>query len=161
VRNVELSNIYSALKIWLALPPRHVTSREKSRAGVGNIAAALTVISLTLSGNATAQPVPVIGISLTDYAFTPNTLSLNEGSSYRIAFTNNEAKDHNFSAPGFFGASQIAAGDQAKIKGGSVEVGSGQTVEINVTPSRAGSYAFICTHFMHSMMGMHGTITVK
>jgi uncharacterized cupredoxin-like copper-binding protein len=161
VRNVQLSSMLSYCKRLLELSPRLITNRLKVKRGVGDIAVAFTFISLALTGNATAQPLPVIAISLTDYAFTPNTLSLIGGVSYRLAFTNNETKDHNFSAPGFFAASQIATADQAKIRGGSIELGSGQTVEINVTPTRAGSYAFMCSHFMHSMMGMHGMITVK
>jgi plastocyanin len=153
--------MFSYCKKSSNLPLEHITNRLKAKRDVRNIAVAIMVISFALAGNATAQPLPVIAISLTDYVFTPNTLSLIGGVSYRLAFTNNETKDHNFSAPGFFAASKIATGDQAKIRDGSIEVGSGQTVEINVTPARIGSYAFMCSHFMHSMMGMHGTITVK
>jgi plastocyanin len=161
VRNVLLSNMFSYRKRWLALSPRHMTNRLKVRGGVSSIAATLIVILLALAGNALAQPIPVIAISLKDYAFTPNSLSLTGGVAYRVAFTNNEAKEHNFSAPGVFAPSQIAIGDQAKIKGGSIEIGRGQTVGINITPARAGSYAFLCTHFMRSVMGMHGMITVR
>jgi len=32
---------------------------------------------------------------------------------------------------------------------------------VTVTPSRAGTYPVECTHFMHKMMGMHGSITVE
>jgi plastocyanin len=108
-----------------------------------------------------AQAAEPVSVSLTNYAFTPDTLALKAGTPYRLHFTNTESKDHNFSAPQFFAASQVAPEDQAKIKSGAIEVGGGQMVDVTVTPGQAGSYSFTCTHFMHRSMGMHGTITVQ
>jgi uncharacterized cupredoxin-like copper-binding protein len=47
------------------------------------------------------------------------------------------------------------------VKDGTIELANGHATDITVTPGRAGSYAFSCTHFMHKMMGMHGEITVQ
>ena len=110
---------------------------------------------------AAAQTATPVSVSLTDYAFTPSALSLTAGVTYHLHLANTGSKDHSFSAPQFFAASQIAAADQAKIKKGEVAIDSGQAVDIDVTPGQAGSYAVTCTHFMHNMMGMHGTITVQ
>ena len=55
----------------------------------------------------------------------------------------------------------IAPDDKAKIKRGKIAVDKGQEIDIAVTPGAAGSYSLTCTHFMHDMMGMHGTITVQ
>jgi plastocyanin len=109
---------------------------------------------------AAAQTSETITISLTDYAFTPAALDLKAGTAYRLHFTNAGSKDHDFTAPEFFVASQVAAEDQAKVRRGAIAVDKGQEVEVTLTPV-AGSYAFNCTHFMHKMMGMHGTITVQ
>jgi plastocyanin len=76
-------------------------------------------------------------------------------------FINSGSKDHNFSAPEFFAASQVTAEDQAKIEKGLVALGSGQSVDITLTPTRPGTFAVECTHFMHKMMGMHGSILVQ
>jgi len=114
-----------------------------------------------LAPGAMAQAPEPVAISLTNYAFTPSNLDLKVGAPYRLHFTNTESKDHNFSAPQFFAAGQLAAEDQAKVKSGTVDVAAGQSVDIVVTPGRAGTYSFTCTHFMHSTMGMHGTITVQ
>ena len=123
---------------------------------------ALAVLAwLAPAGETRAQSAEPISVALTDYAFTPSTLSLRAGVSYHMHFTNSGSKDHSFSAPEFFAASQVAPEDQVKVKKGTVAVDSGQAVDITVTPGKAGSYALSCTHFMHSMMGMHGTIAVQ
>jgi plastocyanin len=112
-------------------------------------------------GGALAQTPTPIAIALTDYAFTPSALNLNAGIAYQIHFINNGSKDHSFSAPEFFAASQVAPEDMAKVRNGIVELGNGQSADVTITPGRAGTYAFVCTHFMHKMMGMHGEITVQ
>jgi plastocyanin len=126
-------------------------------------ATALVVIAaiVATAGGAVAQTDAPIGISLTDYAFSPSTLDLKSGIVYHLHFVNSGSKAHNFSAPEFFAASQIAPEDQAKMKKGLVDLESGQSIDITVTPGQPGSFAFECTHFMHKMMGMHGTITVQ
>ena len=110
---------------------------------------------------ALAQTDNLINISLTNYAFTPNAITLKMGTTYHLHFINSGSKDHNFSAPEFFAASAVAPEDEAKVKKGLVGLESGQSVDVTVTPSRAGTYPVECTHFMHKMMGMHGSILVQ
>jgi plastocyanin len=110
---------------------------------------------------AQAQTDNLINISLTNYAFTPGAITLQAGTAYHLHFINSGSKDHNFSAPDFFAAAQIAPEDQAKVAKGLVALESGQSVDVTVTPARSGTFAVECTHFMHGMMGMHGTITVQ
>jgi plastocyanin len=125
-------------------------------------AAALAVIAIALSaGEAPAQTDTTISITLTNYAFAPSTLNLKAGVPYHLHFVNSGSKDHNFSAPEFFAASQIAPEDQTKVEKGLVALESGQSVDVTLTPGRPGSFAVECTHFMHKMMGMHGAIIVQ
>lgn len=121
----------------------------------------LMLVPLGAMDGAMAEAAAPISISLTDYAFTPGTLDLKTGTTYQLHFVNSGSKDHNFSAPAFFAAAQIAADDQAKLSKGIVELGSGKSVDITVTPGQAGTFTVECTHFMHKMMGMHGNITVQ
>jgi len=128
--------------------------------------AVLMLALLGATGQAMAQsasPIAItpIVITLADYAFTPGTLDLKAGGTYQMHFVNNGAKDHNFSAPEFFASAQIASDDQAKVTKGVVALGSGQSVDITVTPGQAGNFPVECTHFMHKMMGMHGNILVQ
>ena len=122
---------------------------------------ALAFGPVLLSGNAIAQASVPINIFLTNYAFAPNTLNLKVGTTYRLHLSNDGSKGHNFNAPEFFAASQIAPVDMSKIENGSVELDDGQSIDVTITPSRAGTYAFDCSHFLHSMLGMHGKIAVQ
>ena len=108
-----------------------------------------------------AQTANPITITLTNYAFAPSALELKAGMTYQIHFINNGSRDHNFSAPEFFAASQIAQEDVTEVKNGSLELGNGESADVTVTPAHAGTYPFICTHFMHKMLGMHGKIVVQ
>ena len=121
----------------------------------------VVAVSLVWADDALAQTDNLINISLTNYAFTPGTLNLKAGTTYHLHFINSGSKDHNFSAPEFFAASQVATGDQAKVEKGAVGLESGQTVDVTVTPSHSGTFPVECTHFMHKMMGMHGNIVVQ
>ena len=122
---------------------------------------ALSALLLTFLSGALAQTDNSINITLTNYAFTPSALNLTTGTIYRLHFVNNGTKDHNFSAPEFFAASEVAPEDQAKVEKGLVALESGQSADITLTPGRAGAFEFECTHFMHKMMGMHGAIIVQ
>lgn len=121
----------------------------------------LTASLLASPSEALAQTATPLAITLSSYAFAPSTLNLHTGTTYQLHFTNSSSKDHNFSAPAFFGAAQIAPEDQAKVQKGSVELAGGQSVDITVTPSQAGTFPVECTHFMHKTMGMHGDIVVQ
>lgn len=124
-------------------------------------AAILLAVALAPTGGAWAQAATPVSITLTDYAFTPSTLDLKAGVTYQLHFINSGSKDHNFDAPQFFAASQIAPEDQAKVEKGLVALDGGQSVDIAITPGHPGVFPVECTHFMHKMMGMHGNITVQ
>jgi plastocyanin len=124
-------------------------------------AALLAPANAALAQTANPADISLVSISLTNYAFTPNAITLKAGTAYRLHFINSGSKDHNFSAPEFFAASAVAAEDEAKVKKGLVDMKSGQSIDVTVTPSRAGTYPVECTHFMHEAMGMHASITVE
>jgi len=121
----------------------------------------LLAVPLVPLDEALAQTVTPISISLTNYAFAPSALNLKAGMTYHMHFINSGSKDHNFSAPEFFAAAQVAPEDQAKVDNGLVALEGGQSLDITVTPDRPGTFAVECTHFMHRMMGMHGSIVVQ
>jgi plastocyanin len=120
----------------------------------------LLVTIALLIGGANAQT--AITVSMTNYAFTPNTLTLKAGETYRIHFSNDSGKSHDFSAREFFQSSTIAAADKGKLEDGDeVELEGGQSADITLTPNRAGTYPATCSHFMHAMMGMTGKVVVQ
>ena len=123
-------------------------------------AAGFVAASALLVASAGAQT--SITVSLTNYAFTPGTLTLKAGETYRIHFSNDAGKGHDFTAREFFQSSTVAAADKGKLEDGEeVELDGGQSADITLTPNRPGTYPVTCTHFMHSMMGMTGKIVVQ
>lgn len=106
-----------------------------------------------------AERTQLVNVVLTNFAFTPQTLHLNRGRTYRLHFVNQGSDAHNFSAPEFFAASQINAADMGAVSGGKVELGKGESRDVRLVPS-AGKYAVTCTHFLHASFGMTGSITV-
>jgi len=123
--------------------------------------AIFALLSVAAAG-AQAQPAPqTVNVSLTSYAFTPSTITLKAGTTYRLHLSDDAGKGHDFSAPEFFAASAVAPEDQAKIKDGAVDLEGGEAADITVTPQKPGTYPLTCTHFMHSMMGMSGQIVVQ
>lgn len=121
----------------------------------------LLATALVIGGSpAYAQPQPM-AVSLTNYAYAPANLVLKAGTVYRLHLTNASNKAHDFSAPKFFADATVAPEDRAKVINGDVEVEARGSVDVTVTPSRSGNYPLICTHFMHSTLGMNGQITVQ
>jgi plastocyanin len=125
---------------------------------------ALAAFSMPLSGS--AQPTTaaaggdgIILVRLSSFAFEPENLRLKAGVPVRLRLVNDGSGGHDFSAPAFFAASSFPPGSLVPSNGG-VAVQSHQTVEIAVVPRTPGTYRVECTHFLHSVFGMHGTIEV-
>lgn len=123
-------------------------------------AAGFVIATTLFIGSANAQT--AVTVSMTNYAFTPNTLTLKAGETYRIHFSNDSGKGHDFTAREFFQSATVAPGDKSKLEDGDeVELDGGQSADITLTPNKPGIYPVSCTHFMHSMMGMTGKIVVQ
>ena len=100
-----------------------------------------------------------VDVRLTSFDFTPREIRLRAGQPIVLRLTNPGRGGHNFSAPQFFAAAQVAAG-QGSIRGGAIEVPSRQTVTVRLTPAR-GTYRLRCTHTLHTTFGMRGEIVVE
>lgn len=101
-----------------------------------------------------------IEVDLSNYEFTPETLSLQQGRPYRIHFVNRAGGGHDFTAKSFFAHAAIAPGDQAKVEDGEVELKGGTSKNVTLIPEQAGTYKVHCSHFMHALFGMTGRIVV-
>jgi len=119
----------------------------------------LLPLILALPAAALAQAPRTVEVRLTSFDFTPKTIHLRAGQPVTLRLVNPGNGGHDFSAPQFFAAARIAAG-QAAIDRGSIEVHGHQTVSVQLTPAR-GSYRLRCTHRLHSAFGMHGEIVVE
>ncbi|HEY4042757.1 MAG TPA: cupredoxin domain-containing protein [Rhodopila sp.] len=126
-------------------------------------ASALVAFSV-LPSNAQQTPAPhsptdTITVRLSNFAFAPDHLRLKAGVPLRLRLENASNGGHDFSAPAFFAASLLPPGSPA-LSGGAVAVSAHQTLELDVMPRTPGTYRLECTHFLHSLFGMHGTIEV-
>lgn len=128
------------------------------------IAPALLAVAL-LAPTSKAQPpewagAQTVSVELSNFKFTPATLTLQHGMVYRIRFSNVASGGHDFVAKEFFASANIAPEDRAKVRNGGVDVDSKDTVEVRLV-AKAGTYKSHCSHFMHSVFGMVGKIVVQ
>lgn len=100
-----------------------------------------------------------ITVRLSNFDYTPDHLRLKAGVPVRLHLVNESSGRHDFSAPAFFAASTFPGGAPGPA-GGDVSLGSEETVDVAVVPGKPGKYRLECTHFLHSLFGMHGTIEV-
>ena len=101
-------------------------------------------------------------LNLSSFRFEPSQIVLEHGAPYRLHFVNSSSGGHDFAAKAFFAAARIRPEDAAKVRGGRIEVGGGESVDVHlVAPPTPGTYKVRCTHFMHSVFGMTGRVVVQ
>ncbi len=130
---------------------------------------ALIIIALTsLSLMAQAQSsgpdwtqAKEIDITMTNFAFVPDSLDLTTGVAYHLHFVNSGSSDHNFTSPKLFDRANIMPADAGKLHDGIIEVPTGGTIDVRLISEMPGTYEFHCSHFMHAMFGMRGHATVR
>ena len=110
---------------------------------------------------AMAQPAPTVMVQMSNFKFTPNKIVLDHGRPYVLRLVNVAGGGHDFTAPTFFSAANIAPADRHFMAEGEVEVPAGQAIDIHLTAPAAGSYKVKCSHAFHKMFGMSGTIVVR
>jgi uncharacterized cupredoxin-like copper-binding protein len=107
-----------------------------------------------------APEAETVTVRLSNFAFTPDLLHLRSGIPVRLHLVNDSAGSHSVSAPALFLLAS-AFPNGAPPAGGKVELGPGQNQDLLLVPRAAGTYKFECTHFLHGLFGMTGTIVVE
>jgi plastocyanin len=74
-----------------------------------------------------------------------------------MTFINAGGRSHDFTAREFFKAARITSG---KAPGGKIELHGGERATVDLVPA-AGVYKVHCSKFMHSSLGMKGSIVVQ
>lgn len=128
---------------------------------------ALALIATAVSAAfANAQPgadwadAKPVDITLSNFAFAPETLRLQHGRAYKLHFVNRGSGGHNFAAPQFFANARINPADAAAVGKGKIELKKGEARDVRLIPAQ-GSYKVKCTHFLHTGFGMKGAIVVE
>lgn len=101
-----------------------------------------------------------VEIALSNFKFTPATITLKHGQPYLLHLVNRAEGGHDFVAKKFFAAATVAPSDKASVAKGEVELDGGDAADIRLIAPAPGSYEVHCSHFMHSTFGMKGTIVV-
>ena len=116
---------------------------------------------IMLAGSsAMAQPAAV-AVQMSNFKFAPNTIVLDHGRAYVLHLANAASGGHDFTAVEFFAAANVAAADRRYISEGEVEVPAGGAIDIHLVAPAAGRYKLKCSHSLHKMFGMSGSIVVR
>ena len=105
--------------------------------------AALSLLAATYSGQA-AQP-PVIVITASKYRFSPDQIMLKKGQPVTLRFVSTDTT-HGF---------------MIRALNLDLDIKSGTSKEVTLTPAAVGDFAAICDHYCgsgHGMMKMHVTV---
>ena len=101
----------------------------------------------TVTSTTATAAVENITVTGTEYAFNPSTITVKKGEAVTITFKNAGAYPHNFSVA------------DLNVKSKTIQPGAQDT--FTFTPTKTGSFAYICTVPGHADRGMKGTLTVK
>jgi plastocyanin len=107
---------------------------------------------------AAADPVKV-DVTMVDYRFSPDHLSLEHGVHYRLHLENHGTEIHEFTAPTFFAAAKIDNPEALNREHTEVVVQPGESKDVFFTPGAPGAYDLRCGD--HDWDGMVGGITVR
>ncbi|HKX11476.1 MAG TPA: cupredoxin domain-containing protein [Stellaceae bacterium] len=101
----------------------------------------------------------VVTVVLTEYNFTPNTLSFTRGLPYRLHLENRGKELHKFTAADFFKAVTLRIPEALILEGREVVLHPGEQKDVYLVPQRPGRYSLICAD--HDWTGMTGAITIE
>jgi len=106
-----------------------------------------------------------VTIEMTEFAFTPKSITLEAGQPYVLEVVNKGTVKHEFTAGAFFRsvATRKAETAESEVKVPfftEIEVFAGKKAEIFLIPLVPGTYKLVCEIEGHFEAGMFGTITV-
>ncbi len=105
-------------------------------------------------------------VVLSEYAFSPGTLTFRAGTPYRLRIENGGNSTHFFVSDGFFkaiapGRLITRSGETAQPYLKSIALAPGEVKDLEFVPVRTGVYELECTAPLHAAFGMHGTILIR
>src|SRR5258708_1556162 len=121
---------------------------------------ALSLTSCSSTSNTASQ---TLDVTLTDFAFTPNSFIVPAGQSIAFTAANNGATVHSFMImkKGVQLQGHFADTDRANVFWGTDQILPGQTINATfVAPSDPGEYQIVCAVSGHLEAGMLATLIV-
>jgi uncharacterized cupredoxin-like copper-binding protein len=126
------------------------------------IIASLLAVILTACGG-TNKPSKQINVTMTDFAFAPNTFTIPAGEQITFSASNNGAVAHSFVIIklGHEVVGHFKSQDQDNVYWEQAEVSPGASVQATLTaPSAPGVYQVVCANAGHLEAGMVAKLVV-
>ena len=157
----------AGMRRFCSLPLLLVGSARLAACGTGTPSPVVSTSGPEPAGQAAADwaGVETVSLMLSDFHFRPDQLELQQGRPYRLHLVNASTSAHTFSSAPFFKAIVIrrpvpGTGAGIAITSGEIAVGPGEQKDLDFVAVTPGSYAFVCSKFLHSTLGMAGNIVV-
>jgi uncharacterized cupredoxin-like copper-binding protein len=100
-----------------------------------------------------------ISVSLRTFRIEPQVLHLKSGRPIVLRVLNDSGIAHDLTAPEFFARADMSPPDRAKVLNGRIALGPNQSAAVTIIP-KSGRYPVKCSHPLHKIFGMTGTIVV-
>jgi uncharacterized cupredoxin-like copper-binding protein len=117
------------------------------------------ILALAPAARADSSKAETVTLVETEYGFAPNRLTFRVGSAYRLHVENRGKELHEFTAPAFLKAVEIANSEVLNPEGTEIVVQPGEEKDLYFVPRQAGRFPFICAD--HDWAGMTGDIVVE
>ena len=108
---------------------------------------AVATPTLSVSAGISTGVVKNFAVTGTEFAFVPETLSVNKGDTMSVTFTNTGKYPHNFVIK------------DLNVEGKTIQPGESDIVTF--IADKAGTFTYICSVPTHKDKGMTGTLTVR
>lgn len=123
----------------------------------------MAFILTACSGASSSKPSTQINVTMTDFAYTPNTFTVPAGQQLTFSAVNNGAVSHSFVIMklGHEVKTHFTSADQANVYWEQPEVAPGDSVQATLTaPSEPGVYQVVCANPGHFEAGMIAKLVV-
>ncbi len=126
---------------------------------IRNVAKLCLLTMLGMCCGAAAPDTVTIDVTMVDYKFVPDHLTLQHGVHYRLHLENHGKETHEFTAPVFFATAKIDNPNVLNREHTEIVMQPGDTKDVFLTPGKPGTYDLRCAD--HDWHGMVGGITVE
>ena len=130
---------------------------------ISNGTIAFLIVAILTACGGTNHPSKQINVTMTDFAFSPNTFTVPAGEQITFSATNNGAVAHSFAIMklGHEVAGHFTSEDQANVYWEQAEVSPGGSADATLTaPSEPGVYQVVCVNGGHFEAGMVAKLVV-
>jgi uncharacterized cupredoxin-like copper-binding protein len=99
-----------------------------------------------------------VTVLMSDFEFTPATITLAQNRPVRLELVNRGSGKHDLTAPRFF---RTVESSRALPADGKIVLARGETATLDLVPKEKGTFPYECSVFLHSLFGMTGQFVVE